>query len=288
MFPKPECLTWLTIYFTLSFATAAFNAITIVVFIKHRNLCNRGAYLIINLAVADMLVGGFSTFDLSYSYGQTCNIWKSNSGRISYLLKFAIIFLFLVCSLANVTAISLERVHATFWPFKHRVIKKRVYNVIIAATWITAGSMSLAYITLTEFKAWSIYFYLWNSFNTICLSVICISYASIFVKVRYSSQGLHSNASTRERKLTATLFTVTFLSLVLWLPYVVNGLLLEASNFSIMPPLRLDFFLVFLFHTNSFINPILYLIKIPGFRRALIALFKICCPQNRQVQVFPY
>ena len=286
MFPKPECLTWLTIYFTLSFTTAAFNAITIVVFIKHRNLRNCSAYLIINLAVADMLVGGFSTIDLSYSYGQICNI-KSDSGRIIYL-RIAIAFLFLVCSLANVTAISLEHVHATFWPFKHRVIKKRVYNVIIAATWITAGSMSLAYITLTEFKAWSIYLYLRNSFNTICLSVICISYASIFVKVRYSSQGLHSNASTRERKLTATLFTVTFLSLVLWLPYVVNRLLVEASNFSIMPPLRLDFFLVFLFHTNSFINPILYLIKIPGFRREFIGLFKIRCPQKRQVQVLPY
>ena len=286
MFPRPECLTWLTIYFTVSFATAAFNAITIVVFIKHRNLRNRSAYLIINLAVADMLVGGFSTIDLSYSYEQICNI-KSDSGRIIYL-RIAIALLFLVCSLANVTAISLERVHATFWPFKHRVIKKQVYNVIIAATWITAGSMSLAYITLTEFKAWSIYFYLWNSFNTICLSVICISYASIFVKVRYSSQGLHHNASTRERKLTATLFIVTFLSLVLWLPYIVNRLLMEASNYSIMLPFSLQLFFAFSFHINSFINPILYLIKIPGFRRALIALFKICCPQNRQVQVFPY
>ena len=286
MFPKPECLTWLTIYFTLSFTTAAFNAITIVVFIKHRNLRNRSAYLIINLAVADMLVGGFSTIDLSYSYEQICNI-KSDSGRIIYL-RIAIALLFLVCSLANVTAISLERVHATFWPFKHRVMKKRVYNVIIAATWITAGSMSLAYITLTEFKAWSIYFYLWNSFNTICLSVICISYASIFVKVRYSSQGLHLSASTRERKLTVTLFIVTFLSLVLWLPYIVNRLLMEASNFSVIPPLHLELFFAFSFHTNSFINPILYLIKIPRFRRAFIGLFKISCPQRRQVQVLPY
>ena len=287
MFPRPECLTWLTIYFTVSFATAAFNAITIVVFIKHRNLRNRSAYLIINLAVADMLVGGFSTIDLSYHYGSICNIWTSDSGR-SFYLRIAIAYLFLVCSLANVTAISLERVHATFWPFKHRVIKKRVYNVIIAVTWITAGSMSLAYITLTEFKAWSIYFYLWNSFNTICLSVICISYASIFVKVRYSSQGLHLSASTRERKLTVTLFIVTFLSLVLWLPYIVNRLLMEASNYSIMLPFSLQLFFAFSFHINSFINPILYLIKIPGFRRAFIGLFKIRRPQKRQVQVFPY
>ena len=109
MFPKPECLTWLTIYFTLSFFTAALNAITIAVFRKHRNLRNRSAYLIINLAVADMLVGGFSTFDLSYFYGQICNIWKSDSGIIFHL-RIAIALLFLVCSLANVTAISLDEV----------------------------------------------------------------------------------------------------------------------------------------------------------------------------------
>ena len=287
MFPRPECLTWLTIYFTVSFATAAFNAITIVVFIKHRNLRNRSAYLIINLAVADMLVGGFSTIDLSYHYESICNIWTSDSGR-SFYLRIAIAYLFLVCSLANVTAISLERVHATFWPFKHRVLKKRVYNVIIVVTWIIAGSMSLAYITLIEFNAPSAFFYLWNSFNAICLSVICISYASIFVKVRYSSQGLHLSASTRERKLTVILFIVTFLSLVLWLPYIVNRLLMEASNYSIMLPFSLQLFFAFSFHINSFINPILYLIKIPGFRRAFIGLFKIRCPQKRQVQVFPY
>ena len=287
MFPKAECITWITVLFAASFATVTLNAITIFIFIKNRNLRNRSAYLIINLAVADMLVGGFSTFDLSYFYGQICNIWKSDSGIIFHL-RIAIALLFLVCSLANVTAISLERVHATFWPFKHRVIKKQVYNVIIAVTWITAGSMSLAYITLTEFKAWSIYFYLWNSFNTICLSIICISYASIFVKVRYSSQGLHLSASTIERKLTVTLFIVTFLSLVLWLPYIVNRLLMEASNYSIMLPFSLQLFFAFSFHINSFINPILYLIKIPGFRRAFIGLFKIRCPQKRQAQVFPY
>ena len=81
-------------YFTVSFATAALNAITIVVFRKHRNLRNRSAYLIINLAVADMLVGGYSTFHLSYSYGQTCNSWKSDSGIIFHL-RIAIALLFL-------------------------------------------------------------------------------------------------------------------------------------------------------------------------------------------------
>ena len=74
MFPKAERITWITVFFAASFATVTLNAITIVIFIKHRNLRNRSAYLVINLAVADMLVGGVSTFDLSYFYGQICSL----------------------------------------------------------------------------------------------------------------------------------------------------------------------------------------------------------------------
>ena len=284
MFPKAECITWITVLFAASFATVTLNAITIFIFIKHRNLRNRSAYLIINLAVADMLVGGFSTFDLSYSYGQICRIWKINSYRFSDL-RSAAVFIFLVCSLTNITVISLERLHATYWPFRHRVLKRWIYKALIAVTWIIAGAISSAYIALTELRVE--YFYLWNSFNAFCLTIICISYASIYVKVRHGAQGLHHNAATRERKLTTTLFILTFLSLSLWLPYVATWVVMKASDYLVMPPLRLYYFFIFLFHANSLINPILYLIKISGYRRAFIALFRIRCQQQRQGHVVP-
>ena len=286
MFPKAECITWITVLFAASFATVTLNAITIFIFIKHRNLRNRSAYLIINLAVADMLVGGVSTFDLSYTYGQNCRIWKFNSYRFSYFSSAAV-FLFLVCSLTNITVISLERLHATYCPFRHRVLKRWIYKALIAITWIIAGAISLAYMTLIELRASSKYLYLWNLFNAFCLTIICISYASIYVKVRHGAQGLHHNAATRERKLTATLFIVTFLSLSLWLPFFVTWVVMEASDNFLMPPFRLVYFFIFLFHANSLINPILYLIKISGYRRAFIALFGIRCQQQRRGHVFP-
>ena len=286
MFPKAECITWITVLFAASFATVTLNAITIFIFIKNRNLRNRSAYLIINLAVADMLVGGFSTFELSYSYGQICRIWKFNSNRFSYF-RSAAIFLFLVCSLTNITVISLERLHATYWPFRHRVVKRWIYKALIAITWIIAGAISLAYMTLRVLREMSKYLYLWNLFNAFCLTIICISYASIYVKVRHGAQGLYHNAATRERKLTATLFIVTFLSLSLWLPYFVTWVVMEASDYLVTPPFRLIDFFILLVHANSLINPILYLIKISGYRRAFIALFRIRCQQQRRGHVFP-
>ncbi|XP_022777596.1 adenosine receptor A3-like [Stylophora pistillata] len=273
MFPKFECIAGITIILIVSVSTAALNAFTVFVFIKHRNPRNRSAYLIINLAVADMLVGGFCLFDLSYFYGQICDIWNFDSYRFNYL-RSAFVLLFLSCSLTNMTVISLERLHATFWPFRHRVMKKWIYKAMIAVSWISAAVASFSYS-----------FYSWNFLNAFCLSVICISHASIFFKVRNASHGLHHSSPSRDRKLTVTLFVVTFLSLALWLPYVVTSFV--AYKHVIVLPVRLFYFFVFLFHTNSLINPLLYLLKIPGYRRAFIGLCRTRCQQQRQGKVYP-
>ena len=80
MFSFPECVTWLTVGLTECVAIVTLNIITIIVLVKNRNLRKRSTYLVINLAVADMLVGGFATDDLFYWFGAGyCNVWKYNS-----------------------------------------------------------------------------------------------------------------------------------------------------------------------------------------------------------------
>ncbi|CAH3161530.1 unnamed protein product, partial [Porites lobata] len=51
---------------------------------------------------------------------------------------------------------------------------------------------------------------------------------------------------------------MTVVSLLTWLPYV----------------LRLNLALIVLFNANSLVNPILYAIRMPDFRRALLSLFR--------------
>ena len=126
MFSSSKCITWLVVFVTESLIIVSVNLLTIIVFIKNRNLRTRAMYLVISLTVADMLVGllSESLFPLVYvrhRYDLLRGV--SLDGKIETLLEVTIPVLPLV-SLTNIAVISLERTHATFRPFKHRVIKK--------------------------------------------------------------------------------------------------------------------------------------------------------------------
>ena len=175
--------------------------------------------------------------------------------------------------------ISLQQAHATFRPFKHRVIKKWVYGVAIAFVWVLAATVSATLVSLTLFmKARSHYFYLWQSYNCLCLFVICVSYTSTVVKFCCGARPPHHGAARRQRKLTVTLLLMTVVSLLMWLPYVVTTFVKFTTNsfksISYQKELRLNLALIVLFNANSLVNPILYAIRMPDFRRALLSLFR--------------
>ena len=292
MWSFPECVTWLTVGLTECVAIVTFNIITIIVLVKNRNLRKRSTYLVINLAVADMLVGGFATRYLFYWVGAACNVWTYNSidpwaGRV--LDTFVDLFVF--SSVTNIAAISVERLHATRRPFRHRLIKKWVYALIIAVVWVTAGLLSIALTVLLVFKRYSYYSYLFSSFIAICLLVICISYASIVIKIRCGAQPQHHGAASRERKLTMTLLIVTFVSLMLYLPFTIFYFLVWTpkvfTSISFVTLVRLDGILRVLFYANSLVNPILYVNRMPEYRSAVVALFRRRPQQQKPVAVIP-
>ena len=290
MASSPECITWMVVGLTESVTIIALNSLTVIAFCRDRNLRKRSTYLVISLAVADMLSGGISAHDLLYNVGEMCNFWGHN--RAYWYIPQVFILWFPVCSLTNMTVISLERLNATFWPFRHRTIKKSVYWVLIVAIWLTALLFSCAIIMIQYYtRKWDYYYYAWSSFIFICLLVICVSYVFIFVKLRFGSQPRHHCAANRERKLTVTLFTATSLSLVLWLPYVITSSLYLAtdifSSLSEIALFRLQGVSMVLLYANSFLNPILYSMRIPDFRRALKILCRQRPQQHRQVQNFP-
>ena len=88
----------------------------------------------------------------------------------------------------------------------------------------------------------------------------------------------HCAAALRQRKLTVTLFITTLVSLLLWLPY--NIYLLVAWSTDILNSLSfkerfdLECSLNFLLFANSLVNPILYTIRMPDFKKALLSLFR--------------
>ena len=294
MLSLSECIPWMTVGLAESVAIVTLNLCTIIVFIRNRNLRKRSTYLVINLTVIDMLVGGFVVYNLISLSGIYCNLWKRHSVEDGTIIFINVLtLLFPLGSLTSMTIIALERVHATFRPLKHRVLKKCVYRLIIVVVWVTSGLVSIAYILLFIFEELVYAIYLHCTYITICLVIICVSYTSIVIKVRCGAQPQHHGAVSRERKLTMTLLIVTVVSLLLYLPYVVNGLIVYISKFKIWsllsPSMRfhLNYALLVLLCANSLVNPILYAIRMPEYRSAFLALFRKRPQQQRQVQVLP-
>lgn len=279
------CVTLLVVLMVECFLIVALNVIVILIFTKNRCLRRCGMYLVVNLAIADALFGGVSGTITFVNFGQSCNMWEhggsSYRGNTSFTLSW-FWYLFPVASLANLALISIERAHATFRPFQHRTITKRAYGMIITANWVLAALLSASLVSI--FNGYKDY--AWNSFNIFFLFVICACYAGVVAKTCCRTFPQHHAAVNRERKLTKTLLIVSMISLLMWLPFTVGAFLFRVTDvLTSLPSLGvfwLNYACIIFSYGNSLVNPILYAIKMPGFRRALITFMGL--GNNRQIR----
>ena len=292
-----ECSTWYAVSLTMTVAVVAVNFLSIGLFIKNSNLRTRYMYLVINLTVADMFVGGSATFFTVFNFllhgceaGNMFSVFTvEREGPSIFLVSTMIAFWFSLTSVAGIAVISLDRLHATFRPFRHRNIKKWPYGVTIAGVWISTAMVLIRFplISLYEnlHQQWQLRFllYLWLSYCFLCLVVTCVSYTSIALTFWCGTRPPSHGAANRQKKLTVTLLIMTITSLLPWLPDVVYTFVSFSvldTRFSFLTHLRLKLSFILLRHTNSLVNPIIYTIRMPEFRKALLVLFKSRQRQN--------
>ena len=99
-----ECIPWLVVLIIECLAIVILNIITIVVFVKKkRQLQRRSIYLIIHLAIVDLLVGAVSgPLQIKYRMALHCPPWKFRRDTIwSNPLYFAFLHLFSFASLTK-------------------------------------------------------------------------------------------------------------------------------------------------------------------------------------------
>ncbi|XP_067051407.1 alpha-1A adrenergic receptor-like [Acropora muricata] len=275
-FSASECIALVTVYGIEAVAIVMLNALTIIVYVKERSLRKRSIYLVINQAVADMFVPANMFLSLWF-LGIFCNLWTINLRKHPFA-RFLILVSWTVsplASLINLGAISLERMHATFRPFKHRLIKKKIFGAAAAIVWITAGAISTAIVSQISFQplsfeAFRIFVISYLSSFLFCLLTIIVSYSSMAIKIVYGTQPHYRSATSRGRKLTKTLFIVTVVSLLLTLPFIIVGFC-EILKLCTSIPFYLDLSFQFTFYANSLVNPVLYAFRMPEFKRALIS-----------------
>ena len=287
--PNSDCIPWLPVLILECLAIVVLNIITIIVFVKQRQRQRQSTYLIIHLAIVDLLVGAVSGPLHIDTRLYVCDLQKFpvSNKNWSIDLKFAVIHLFIFTSLLNLVFVSLERLHATFRPFKHRFVRKWIYGVIITVIWSTTTARESVQIVLKEKGISDFYINstLYLPFYLISVFLICACYILIVVKVRCSRHPYHHGAaSIRERKLTVTSLIVALLSLLSWLPMIIYSILGSSPKFLKLSQ-RSDFHFIMTLLSiallNSIVNPIIYALRLPEFRAGVSQIF--CRTSNRVI-----
>ena len=280
--PVSHCVSRFAVFGTVCLAVVILNIITIIIFVKQRQLQRKSTYLIIHLAIVDLLVGAVTgPLWIEFFISWYCDLWEYDMPDNIWLfvLGKATGYNIDKVSLLNLTFISLERTHATFCPFKHRSVKKWVYGVVIAVTWLVpVVVMSLVFGLISfnhvSFKITLVLF----SYISILLLVIFACYFIIYIKVRGGRFAqLHGATGLRERKLTSTMFLVTFGSFLTFLPQMVfwGEVAFDFKLQSSLPTnyafhISMAVFVFFVF--NSLINPMIYAIRMPEFRAGILQI----------------
>ena len=275
--PASQCIPWLVVFSTECLAIVILNTITIIVFVKQRQLQRRSTYLVIHLAIVDLLAGAVSgPLYIERRMAKYCELWKNDWDILNWSNRLKAPFNFFpIVSLINLAVISLERLHATFFPFKHLFIKKWVYGIVITVIWLMTTCIQAAE-QLKDLSPLNYIFYF--SYFFIPLFVILVSYVCIFFKVRCSRHPQHHGAAgQRERKLTSTLFLVTLASLLTWLPVVIYQSLLTFEtqlNLSEQSEVHVEMTWQTIYFANSLLNPIIYALRMPELRAGVSQLFR--------------
>ena len=254
------------------------NIFTIYVFWIHRARLKRTSFLLINLAIADLLVGatepiaiGTGAIHRHFQGNKTDEVLVSNQDDFSAIIPT----MFSCSSLFFLVLISLERAYAVVCPLRHRLASNKSYIWCIVTVWVIGGFVG-AVLLLDTANMWSheISQYIICSMIFSALAIICGSYWSIRNKL-YSRDVPAINRSSRNNveqniKLSKTLCIVTAASCVCWLPgsilYFVNavckcrismGALYATTLFNI---------------ASSFVNPVIYSFRMPIFKEPLSKL----------------
>ena len=265
------------------------NAFTLATYIRNRHLRKRSTYLIINLTVADLLVATVAGPSIIFEDDnlETVKGLEQDLSLQSFLY-FTLRGLFLVASLANISLISLERLHATLFPFRHCLVGTGVYLATIFCSWLFSLTLSSVYSLLFFRASPASFLYVTAAYVFLCLLILTVSYSIIISTVKNNPHTPNAGtALSKERKLTVTLFTVTVVSFLTILPWAIWNVVLQRIWSKLCPAVffRIYYSFALLYLFNSIVNPLIYAVRMQEFRKAARKLF--CTKTSELARVTP-
>ena len=286
---EKEERAWLAPFIIESGVIFLLNAFTLAIYTRNRHLRKPSTYLIINLTVADLLVGTVGIVLLSFFEPDKLEWDLELKQAFSWqsFVYFTSAYLFPVASLANISLISLDRLHATLFPFRHCLIGRRVYLTTIFCSWLFSLTLSSVFSLLILRASPATFLYVHASYIFLSLLILTVSYVIIISTVKKNPPSPNAGpALSKERKLTMTLFTVTAVSVLTILPWVIWTVIAYHIQSKLCPAvfLRIGYSFEVLYFFNSIVNPLIYAIRMQEFRKAARKLFSTKTSELAQLQ----
>lgn len=268
------------IFLVFGVYTVVGNILVCVVYIldpgkKLRRVSN--SYFVINLAVADILVG------ITVEPINAASYWSKNTDVLFSYYIFAV--LSCVCSIVNISALMVDRFLAVCRPFKYRsLVKPSRVRTALLIIWLF--SIHFAILPLVGWRSASFQVYLYGLGVLSPAAIMLGSYYGLLRALKEKITNLQSSADrkeathvrkmvARERSVSMTVFIMLMVFLVAWGPFVMVDFVLVFCENCRSEKLLLarDITLTVGFFSSG-INPGLYAWRIPNFRHGLTLLFR--------------
>ncbi|XP_052830450.1 alpha-2Db adrenergic receptor isoform X2 [Octopus bimaculoides] len=263
------------------------NFLVITVILRHKGMRTRTNLFLLNLALADLLVGTLmAPFTLitiisgKWIFGERfCNV----NGFMNALCY--------ITSCHTLMYISVHKYFSITRPFSRFITISRIF-IMVAAAWIWAifcATMTITGLTSVCFKygtsqcgplypnerkSYIHHTIIQVTVILIPLSVMAFTYISMYREIRAHTKRLQQNTRLRkdtilaqQKKVIFTLFIVLACFVLCWMPYHIYSMYVSLNkstrNFNpIMNPI------VYLFaYLNSACNPIIYALRSEAFRK---------------------
>lgn len=270
-----KVITWCVTYATVAVAIILNNVAAILAFTRSRLLRRFGNFFLVNLAIADLMVGTIALpmyIHLIYNTSFVTNYDSQNAEVKSFQAVHIAFDVFSgMASVFTLTVISMERVYAIYFPLRYRSLSRAAYCIILAGVWLVAGALSgMWMLTILEVIHRSFFAYSLALLSFASLMVMVGAYAALWLKVKLWTRHQDRDLGHKERNLANAIALVTVIFLLTWAPFHIMNILInfKASMFDGFPH-QVIYLAKFLHYSNSFVNPIIYCFKMSEFRRAL-------------------
>ena len=251
------------------------NGLLVVAFFKDPLKCfrNSATYFVTNLSISDCLTCLFALFfHITASY-----MTEENREIISFLVvSFAIV------SLVSLISISIDRFLMVAYPIKHRILMKgKVIVLCLAVIWIFGCSLS----GITLLFAQQIKIYIYNG-GAIIITISAVIYAATYHKLKKQSRNITLQNSSesraqeirilKEKKFLNTIILIACVAFLCIVPFMVfSRINSNPSNLrgNILVIQIFTKIFLFFFNANFAVNPIIYVIRLPNYRKTFYLLY---------------